>query len=48
MELLDEDSGMHGPEDRPLTVEQRRWVSTQQVLQVATMVKLYTAPVEVS
>ena len=31
MELLDEDSGITGPTERPLTVEQRRWVYTQQV-----------------
>jgi len=46
MELLDEDSGMTGPVERPLTAEQRRWVYTQQVLQTSSMVTLYTAPVE--
>ena len=46
MELLDEDSGMTGPVDRPLTDEQRRWVYTQQVLQTSSMVTLYSAPVE--
>ena len=46
MELLDEDSGMQGPKERPLTEEQRRWVYTQQVLQTTKMVTLFTAPVE--